>query len=121
MARGRKNYKPAVPFNVSMRILKPTTVKVKGVGKKDFTKPGESEQIFGSFRTFGGTESTVNDLYTVVDTATINTWFRPDITSDCRIYVEETQATYEILATPEDIEMRHQYLQIRVQKVGGKA
>lgn len=121
MARGRRNYHPAMPFNVAMRVLVPTTVKVKGVPTKTFPDPKDSAQIFGSIRTFGGTEATVNDLYTVEDTATINTWYRPDITADCQIYIEENKATYEILATPEDIEMRHQFLQIRARKIGGKA
>ncbi len=121
MARGRRNYHPAMPFNVAMRVLVPTTVKIKGVPTKTFSAPEESEQIFGSFRTFGGTETTVNDLYTVEDTVTIDTWFRPDITADCEIYIEENKQYYEILASPEDIEMRHQFLQIRARKIGGKA
>lgn len=121
MARGRRNYHPAMPFNVSMRIVKPTIEKVKGVPTKKYPALEECEQFFGSFRTFGGTETTVNDLFTVEDTVTIDTWFRPDITADCEIYIEESKQYYEVLASPEDIEMRHQFLQIRARKIGGKA
>ena len=38
-----------------------------------------------------------------------------------RIYICETGQAYDVLGDPEDIEMRHQYLQIKVRKVGGKA
>lgn len=120
MARGRRNYRPVTPFNVPMRLLVPPTVMVKGVTKKVFSDPAESFQFFGSFRTFGGTETTVNDIFSVIDTATIDTWYNPIFKADCRIYLEETKETYEILATPENIERRNQYLQIRCRKcVGG--
>lgn len=113
-------FKNDIPFNVAMKLLTPTSRIVSGVTKKTFTDPEDSELFYGNFRTFGGTENVRNDVYTVIATATINTWFRPDIKSDCRIYICETGEEYEIIAPPEDIEMRHQYLQIKVKKVGGK-
>lgn len=123
MARGRRNYKPAAPFNVAMRLLTPTTTIVKGVKKPTYpnpeTSPDECPLFYGSFRTFGGTESNVNEVYTVVDTATIDTWYRPDIKADCRIYLCDAGMIYEIMATPENIEMRNQYLQIRCRRLGG--
>lgn len=119
MARGRRKYKPAMPFNVAMRLLTPTTVIVKGTPKNTYTKPEDSVLFYGSFRTFGGTESNVNEVYSVVDTATIDTWYRPDFKANCRIYVEQTGETYEIKASPENIEMRNQFMQIRVQRLGG--
>ena len=119
MARGRRNYKAVMPFNVAMRLLVPTIDTVKGVKKPTYPEPEKGELFFGSFRTFGGTESTENNIYTVLDTATIDTWYRPDIKADCRVYVCDTGATYEIKGTPENIEMRNQYLQIRLQRLGG--
>lgn len=121
MARGRRNYKPAAPFNVAMRLLVPTTAVVKGVTKKVYPNPEEGILFNGSFRTFGGTESNINNVYTVVDTATIDTWYNPQIKADCRIYLCEAGMTYEIIATPENIEMRNQYLQIRCRMLGGDA
>lgn len=114
-------YKPTVPFNVSMRLLVPTTVMVKGTLKKTYSEPDDSFLFYGSFRSFGGTESTTNGVYTLIDTATIDTWYSPNITADCRIYLCDTGLSYDIMATPEDVEMRHQYLRIKVQKVGGEA
>lgn len=121
MARGRRNYKTAAPFSVPMRLLVPTVATVKGVPKKTWPDPEESFLFYGSFRTFGGTESTVNDLYTVVDTATIDTWYDPQFTADCRIYLCDTGETYELMATPENINRRNQYMQLRVRKIGGIA
>lgn len=114
-------FKPYTPFTVAMKLLIPTYDKVKGTTKKTYPSPDDSPLIMGSFRTFGGTESTENNLYVVFNTATIDTWYRPDIKSDCRIYLCDTGDTYEIISEPEDIEMRHQFTQFRVQKIGGAA
>lgn len=122
MARSRRKYKPAMPFNVAMCLLAPVTTIVKGVRKPVFPDPDptdEAQLFYGSFRTFGGTESTENDIYTIIDTATIDTWFNPNIKADCRIYICESGETYEIKSNPENIEMRNQFLQIRVERIGG--
>lgn len=116
-----RNFKPYTPFNVPMKLLTPVETNVKGTIKKTFSDPEESPLIYGSFRTFGGTETTVNGLYVVEDTATIDTWYREDITSNCRIMIVPNGAMYDVIGTPENIEMRNQYLQIRVRKVGGGA
>ena len=117
-------YKPAAPFATPMYILNPTYQTVKGVPKEtwpDIKTLGEDDLIFSTFRTFGGTDVFSNDLYTVQSTGTVETWYRPDLKSNTRLYIVGTQETYEILGDPEDIEMRHQYLKIRVRKIGGGA
>ena len=118
MARG---YKPTMPFNVPMKLLIPTETVVTGTTKKTFSDPESSELFFGSFRTFGGTENVQNGVYTLINTATIDTWYRPDIKANCRVYLCDTEQTYEIVADPEDINMMHQFLQFKVKKIGGKA
>lgn len=116
-----RNFKPDAPFDVAMKLLIPTETMVKGVTKKVFPDPKDASVFFGSFRTFGGTENMSNDVYTVFDTAVIDTWFNPSISSDCRIYICETGEIFDIITPPENIHMRHQYMQFKVQKVGGKA
>lgn len=120
-----RKFKPNMPFVVPMKLLKPSSQMVKGTLKKTYPNPddvSDSEYLFfGSFRTFGGTETIENGVYTLVNTATIDTWYRPDIKANCRIYLCDSEETYEIVADPEDIERRHQFLQIKVKKVGGKA
>lgn len=116
------NYRPSVPFNVAMKLLEPTFAKVQGVAKPTYPDPDSVENVFfGSFRTFGGTERIRNDVYTLEDTATVDTWYDPAIKADCRIYVCDTGQTYEVLGSPENIDMRCQYLRMKIRKIGGVA
>ena len=141
-----RTYKPQTPFDVPMKLLIPTSIVVKGVTKKiyaagvlgEFSYPfyinkddpkefsritsfiNLAPTIYGSFRTFNGTENMSNGVYTVFDTATVTTWWRPDIKADCQIYLCETGEIWNIISRPENIDMRHQYMQFRLQKVGGK-
>lgn len=64
---------------------------------------------------------TVNDIYAIEDTAVIETWYRPDIRSDCRIMLAENGAVYDILNEPEDMEQRHKYCKFKVQRIKGGA
>lgn len=116
-----RRYNPQIPFDVPMKLLKPTSTVVKGVTKKVFPDPTKVEEVFfGSFRTYGGTENMSNEVFTVYDTAVIDTWYRNDITSDCRVYICETGEIYDVISRPENIGMRHQYMQFKLQKHGGK-
>ena len=114
-------YKPSAPFTVPMKLLKPTDSSAYGVKTKTMTDPEDSELFFGSFKTYGGTEGYKDNVYTLIDTGVIDTWFRPDIKADCQIYLCDTDDVYDIIGHPEDIEFRHQYMRFKVQKVGGKA
>lgn len=110
-------FKPAVPFNVAAELLVPTYETVLGVPTKTF--PAQGELIFCSFRSFGGTERDVDGLYSIEDTAVVETWFRPDIKGDCRIRVSTGE--YEVIGQPENIELRNQYLKFKVRRVKGGA
>lgn len=110
-------YRPSGPFNVPMTLYKPTESKVKGVTVKAYPETGA--QFFGRFRTFGGTERVVNDILVLDDTGTIETWYRSDLTADCRIAIGGK--LYEIIGTPENIEMRNQFMLIRVRAYRGGA
>ena len=112
-----------LPFNTAMVLMVPEYTTVKGVPKKTFApvdniEPDDPRLFFGLFRTFGGTESDENGIYTVVDTAKVDTWYRPDITADCMVYIPETGAKYEIIGTPENLGMQHKFLEFRVRKAG---
>ena len=100
-----------------MMLLKPAYETEYGVERKTYPEIEQGELFYGSFRSFGGTDTVVNGLYSIENTATIDTWFRPDITSDCRIGLPETGQVYEIKGMPENISMRNQYLRIRVTEV----
>lgn len=112
------NYKPSTPFNVPMFLYVPTTTTAKGSTKKVY--PDDGKLIFCSFRTFGGTERITNDLHIIEDTAVIETWYRPDIKSDCLLEDINGQK-YEIFGTPENINMRNQYLKFKIKAIRGGA
>lgn len=112
-------YRPPTRFHVPMYLLTPTVRRVSGVPQK--TYPDTGPLFYGSFRTFGGTESTENGLYSLKNTAVIDTWYRPDLKGDCQIKLAETEEVYDIIGEPEDIDRRHQYLKFRVEAVKGGA
>ncbi len=98
-------------------ILIPTTEDYLGVITKTFPESGE--QIFVNFKSKGGTETTVNGVYSVLDTAEIVTWYDSRITSDCRIKIGSD--VYEVKGTPEDVELQHIFMILKVERVGGGA
>lgn len=114
------DYRPQLPFSTPLILLKPTYQKSGGVRSKIIPALTEGEQIFGTFKTYGGTETTVDGIYSITDTAEVQTWFRPDITSDCLIALV-TGETYEIMNTPENINQRNQFLKFKVKRVKGGA
>lgn len=111
-------YIPSTPFTVPLMLLIPKKKQVKGVWTKEY--PDEGEIFNCSFRTFGGTEREINSVYSIEDTAVIDTWYRPDIKADCAVKTEDG-TIYEIIGTPEDIDRRHQYLKFKVKAIKGGA
>lgn len=116
-----KAYKPSSPFSTTLFLLIPQSSMVLGVEKKVFPEGVDGIEVNGSFKTYGGTESEENGIYSVIDTAVIETWFRPDIKSNCRIFVPLTGGTYEIISEPENINLRNQYLKFKVRRIKGGA
>lgn len=114
-----RTFKPAYPYSTAVELLIPTYSTVKGVQTKTF--PAEGVIINCSWKTYGGTETNNNDVYTVVDTANVETWYRPDIKSDCRLKVLSTGDVYEIKGKPENVNMRNQYIRMKVQAIEGGA
>ena len=114
-------FKLTSPLNVPLMLLIPEYSDDYGVILKSYPDIEDGTLIYGSFRTFGGTERDVNGLYSIENTATIDTWYRPDIKSDCRIGVPQTGEIYDILGEPENINMRNQYMRLKVIQVKGGA
>lgn len=109
-------YKPQ-PFNAVLSLYIPDYITAKGSAKKTFRKLSD---FYCSYRTFGGTETESNGALTVENTAVIETWYNPDIASDCRVATPD--GTYfEILGTPENINMQYQYLRFKIREIKGGA
>ena len=115
------NYRLPLDNTIPLLLLIPTYATVSGVPTKTFPKVSEGVLFYGNFKTYGGTERDINGLYSIEDTAVIETWYRPDITSDCRICVPSTGAIYEIWHQPENIAMRNQFLKFKVKRIKGGA
>ena len=114
-------YRPALPFSTPMVLLIPTYTKSGGVHTKVIPAIENGITIFGTFKTYGGTERIVDGVYSIVDTAEVETWYRPDITSDCIIALANTGAMYEIMNEPENIYQRNQFLKFKVRRYKGGA
>ena len=87
------SYKPSGPFVTPVILLTPTYMTVKGVRKKVY--PADGPIINCCFKTSGGTEKNINDVY--------------------------SGAVYEVMNEPENIDMRNQYCKFKVRRVKGGA
>lgn len=116
------DYRPPSVFNVEMILLNPNTTKINGVVKKTYPDISNGEKFYGSFRTFGGTEVTNNGVYSIMVTAVIDTYFNPNIKSNCRVAVNHNGEywIYEIITEPENIGMKNRYLQFKVERLKGE-
>lgn len=99
-----------------MMVYKVEENKELGVVVKNYAELG---MIYCNFKTYGGTEKEVNGILAIEDTATIVTWYRPDITSNCILERLSDGAKFEILNEPENIEMRNQVLRFKVRRIKG--
>lgn len=112
-------FKPDLPYTTAIELLIPTYTVKKGVRVKTF--PDKGIRLNCSFKTYGGSEYTVNGMYAILDTAWIETWYRPDIEADCRIKVLQTGRVYEIMIPPENVNMRNQFSRFKVKAIEGGA
>lgn len=117
---------------IPLILLIPTYKNVSGVNKPIYPsieealnvkdKKGNSINLFfGSFKTYGGTERDINGVYSIEDTANIETMYRPDIKANCRIARANDDAIFDIINEPEDINQRHQFLKFKVKRIKGGA
>lgn len=113
------NYRPQFDNTIPMLLLIPQYTTKHGVAYKTYPNVDNGVMFYGNFKTYGGTERNVDGLYSIDDTASIETWFRPDIKSDCRIVLPWTGAEYEIINEPENVNMRNQFLKFKVRRIKG--
>lgn len=111
-------YTPSLQDMIPLILLIPTWSVVSGVRKKTYPSIENGIVFFGTFKTYGGSERENNGVYSIEDTAVIETWYRDDIESDCRIALT-TGKVYDLINEPEDIARRHQYLRFKVRRVKG--
>lgn len=115
------NYRPveADQMTTPLKLQKPVYKVVGGVTKVDYFEDVKEPFFYGSFKTYGGTETNVNDVYAIKDTASIVCFYRPDINSSSRIIRLTDGATFKVIAEPENTDQRNQFLKIKVERVKG--
>lgn len=113
-------FKLSGSLNTPMFLLTPQTASSYGVKTKTYPEGENGELFYGTFRTFGGTDKDINGVYVVENTATIETYYRPDITADCHIYISNL-GYYEIIGEPENISLRNQYLLFKIRRLNTNA
>ena len=119
-------YRITERFNVRAFLLNPTIEKNKGVNQKIYPQIENGIPFNCSFKSYGGTEKMIssekeiNGVLQVVDTAIIETFYRPDINSESRIALPDG-STYDIIGQPENISMQNQFLRFKIQKIKGNA
>ena len=101
-----------------VKLLTPTYSKHNGVSKPNY--PSDGDLLFVNWKTYGGTESTVNGVVSIIDTAVVTTWFRPDIRPDCCL-IREDGKTYRIISEPENCDMGNMYCTFKVERLKGGA
>lgn len=117
------SYKPKGinELRTAVKLIKvEETKKSGGVTRYVYTDPENAEVIFVNWKTYGGTEQTVNGVYSILDTADITCRYRTDITASCRL-LREDGTLYQIKSEPENTDMNNRYLEFKVERVKGGA
>ena len=110
-----KNISMSTPAKL-LTVLE-VTASTGNTRKKQYIDIESADIITVGVKTFGGTEKIVNDRLVLEDTATVITWYRPDITAGCRLLFLDDNSLWEIIGRPEDIDRRHQYLTIKCRAI----
>ncbi|MDE7121025.1 MAG: head-tail adaptor protein [Oscillospiraceae bacterium] len=106
-------------MRTSVMLLSPAEIKrYNGVAYQGEMQ--ETGTIFVNWKSYGGTETTVNGVYSIEDTAQVTTRYRPDIKANCYLKLADGR-TYEILGEPENPDMANRYLIFKVKRVKGGA
>lgn len=102
----------------AVQLLIPTAGTYHGVSNPTYPETGDV--IFVNWKSFGGTEMTVDGVYSIIDTAYVTCRYRPDIRSNCRLKRQDG-SVYEIKGEPENIEMNDRIIAFHVERVKGGA
>lgn len=111
-------YNPPSRLDCAVTLLVPAQSERLGAVTKKWPESGPVIQC--SWKTYGGTEQTVNGMLVIADTAVMECWYNPLVTSGCRVRLE-SGALYEVIGEPEDIDQRHQHMRVRLERTKGGA
>ena len=107
---------PQAPFNVPCEHKIRALAKVNGVNTPTFT---DGNNFFCSAKSYGGTEKIVNNVLVVEETWQIDAYYDSAFGKGDHIVFLDDNTEYEILAAPENIERKGQYMRFKVVRIGG--
>lgn len=110
-------YKVNVDQFATHALLQPC-IKESVVGGTKKTYSEEKSDIVCNFKGKGGTEIVHNGVLTIIDTAEVTMRYQPDLKTGDRLILDDG-SIYEVIGAPENIELRNQFLKLKVQRVGG--
>lgn len=111
-------FKPAKirDFNTLAVHKKPMVERVNGRSQKTFVASGN---LKGLFKLKGTSEINANGILVVNDKTSFMTWWKNDLSSGDILTIGGVD--YEIIGTPENVELRGRYAVINLEKIGGGA
>ena len=112
-----KQYEANLPFDIPALHLKRSLEKINGANQEVFTEA--EKPFYCSAKSYGGTEKVVNDLVVIEDTWTVDAFYNPAFGKGDRIRFLDDNSEFEILANPENINRRGQYMRFKVRSIGG--
>lgn len=110
-------YVPPAILNVPARIHHATYKVVNGVNTPVYE--ADSRVIWVSAKSYGGTERDVDGAYSIIDTMTFVSYYYPDIKAQDRIELLGNGHVYDILNTPENIDMRGSFMTFKGRRYHG--
>lgn len=111
--------KPPEQMVTPMRLQHRSITNVSGAKEATYADAEVDPIIMCNFKSKGGTEAVHNGQYIILDTATVQTWYRPDIKKGDRLILEQDGSAWDIKGNPENVEMRNQLLILKLQNAGG--
>ena len=111
-------YKPAnIREFVTLAIHKKANAET--VNNRTVKQYSEVGTVRGKFKLKGTTEITANGLTVVNDKTTFITWYKADYSTSDILTIGGVD--YEIIGTPENVEMRNRYSVLNLERVNGGA
>ena len=108
------SYKFPTRLNTLFTVLTPK-VKMNDYGTAD-TEYLPGSRFWGFKRTFNGTETTVNGVLVVKNTAVIDCYYNSQLSADCRL--QDTQGRiWKIITEPENINGECKYMQFKIEHI----
>lgn len=112
-----KYYVPSSILNVPARIWNSVEKRVNGVMSREY-EPCE-DVIWVGAKSYGGTEKNVDGIYTIEDTIEFTMYYNPEMKSSSRLELLGDGSMWEVLNTPENIDMRGAFMRFKGRRLHG--